>query len=1287
MNAAVPNLMLLLSPYAVARFWQSGRAVYVHFMRGCGSCLLPPVTPAAVKISQSLPAFGRDHTEGDLLVTHASGKRGSKASFGRSRLGLSGREKSAPSKSRPNPGGQRKGKSQAEAVALEPKPVIPGSQATLTLPEPGGLVANGEHGGATNGADATNGAEDSHWHSVRVNGVTSATAPPPPAIANNFNAPTPRLRYSKGYIADQLAAGERKRYKAAGVLLYQFMGPKDELHVLMGRLDQLAESRFRRGTYRQKKNACYSFLGGKENCEIDQSDPQRTALRELTEETGGLLSPTNFPGPKPLPHVLWYPPGRYALYIREVKGLEHVPSLYEAEGRPGDSQDLKWFPISEISSVIKGRITRGVLRHYCCGVFMRTALEAWLLGQQSLHLKHAASSSEARPIASLNITPTLIDSPCLHQAGTASSASQLVSELMWAEELSPRSPLPGTGPLLPSTTTIVHKKAISLQDGISDQQHQQAGTAMGASQTSQPNHTTSRASAAATASEPNHAALMRSSQESTSALQQAASPHQADGNGLQGALVSPGISMADGDGPANASQKGRKQSDGTPSLLKRPSRDAAMNLAAALLTGSTQDRGSRESTADSSSEQVGAESLMQDLVAGTAQDSVGDDPEPTQAPELTTAHPDSMACMTSTPQNRHAESGSAVSDPDRHIVPKEMSVAPSGGSDNSLSSEDPSSGLPSSSDEMAAHVQDEQASASDVPQQPGVENAGKDSPPAGGLLGNAAEPFGMEPPWWSRNRESDQRERAASGSPDQQGAASDSSQPAPADAGPAEMDKRQESSGQQGGEPEGVTPVAEPAQIDGSPQVSHAARPESTTSASSSAEAALADQAAQTHEADQPGLSQAERQLRQQASEAANWELPTEGTKAKTAVMAQLRNMVVNLLHRHEVIIQRQVEAHNIGQAKWAACPQQPVDPVTDRSAWEVSVADIMRQHRSMPALRPQNNKVLPIRSRPSPGAKGRGWSRQEWDMLVRRSIDLELWQQSTSWVRDREMVQQDQQQSNDPHVARARVVEDWLQRQQGVQKERAFSKRPTSASFPIPRAPAYLLPPHTTTASCSETTRAIYAARLKAHALQSIWLLSAVDWKRFGGAYISVFQTFPASQDPASLPQPIGRSQPDTLADGPALASNVAAAAAPTSEALVSREVAAWLRQISGRSALKELGELLIMSQSIAKHWTMSEQRWTQCPCTMMDFRLPKGARLHGQPSNNVDGIAALRGGPLGDPRSSLFHMLHRQPERVVLWCIKLLSQMSMSVSEVAVTATNKRGRQKTFSLKPNKQ
>lgn len=71
----------------------------------------------------------------------------------------------------------------------------------------------------------------------------------------------------------------------------------------------------------------------------------------------GILSATNFPGPKPLPHVLWFPSGRYALYMREVRGLEHLPALYEEEGRPGDSQDLKWFPISEITSLIKGRVT------------------------------------------------------------------------------------------------------------------------------------------------------------------------------------------------------------------------------------------------------------------------------------------------------------------------------------------------------------------------------------------------------------------------------------------------------------------------------------------------------------------------------------------------------------------------------------------------------------------------------------------------------------------------------------------------------------------------------------------------------------------------------------------------------------------------------------------------------------------------------------------------------------------------------------------------------------------
>lgn len=71
----------------------------------------------------------------------------------------------------------------------------------------------------------------------------------------------------------------------------------------------------------------------------------------------GILSPINFVGEKPFPHVLWFPSGCYALYIREVQGLDHLPSLYEAEGRPGDSQDLIWFPLSEISKLSKTSIT------------------------------------------------------------------------------------------------------------------------------------------------------------------------------------------------------------------------------------------------------------------------------------------------------------------------------------------------------------------------------------------------------------------------------------------------------------------------------------------------------------------------------------------------------------------------------------------------------------------------------------------------------------------------------------------------------------------------------------------------------------------------------------------------------------------------------------------------------------------------------------------------------------------------------------------------------------------
>ena len=50
-----------------------------------------------------------------------------------------------------------------------------------------------------------------------------------------------------------------QRYKAAGVLLYQFMGPSNELHVLMGRLSLPTEITDQ--PYRQRVRMSYSFLG------------------------------------------------------------------------------------------------------------------------------------------------------------------------------------------------------------------------------------------------------------------------------------------------------------------------------------------------------------------------------------------------------------------------------------------------------------------------------------------------------------------------------------------------------------------------------------------------------------------------------------------------------------------------------------------------------------------------------------------------------------------------------------------------------------------------------------------------------------------------------------------------------------------------------------------------------------------------------------------------------------------------------------------------------------------
>lgn len=96
----------------------------------------------------------------------------------------------------------------------------------------------------------------------------------------------------------------------------------------------------------------------------------------------------------------------------------------------------------------------------------------------------------------------------------------------------------------------------------------------------------------------------------------------------------------------------------------------------------------------------------------------------------------------------------------------------------------------------------------------------------------------------------------------------------------------------------------------------------------------------------------------------------------------------------------------------------------------------------------------------------------------------------------------------------------------------------------------------------------------------------------------------------------------------------------------------------------------MALQSQAIA-----AQLAWERCPIGMMDLRLPKSARMHGRHCNDVDGIAALRGRTLDDPRTSIFYMLMAYPQSHLLWTAEQIKVVGMGrARELAVTLTNER-------------
>lgn len=101
-------------------------------MHRAGSQALQFLPPAPATFSTVLPVLPRDTSEFDLLVALATSKRRSKAKFGRSRLGLGGKENLPQLKGRPQPQGQSNQKQTAGEAALEPKSTIDSKLSHIT---------------------------------------------------------------------------------------------------------------------------------------------------------------------------------------------------------------------------------------------------------------------------------------------------------------------------------------------------------------------------------------------------------------------------------------------------------------------------------------------------------------------------------------------------------------------------------------------------------------------------------------------------------------------------------------------------------------------------------------------------------------------------------------------------------------------------------------------------------------------------------------------------------------------------------------------------------------------------------------------------------------------------------------------------------------------------------------------------------------------------------------------------------------------------------------------------
>ncbi len=183
------------------------------------------------------------------------------------------------------------------------------------------------------------------------------------------------------------------------------------------------------------------------------------------------------------------------------------------------------------------------------------------------------------------------------------------------------------------------------------------------------------------------------------------------------------------------------------------------------------------------------------------------------------------------------------------------------------------------------------------------------------------------------------------------------------------------------------------------------------------------------------------------------------------------------------------------------------------------------------------------------------------------------------------------------------------------------------------------MLPPHAPTTSTPVATRAVYTARVRAHALQTHWLATALNWSEYGGA------PQPYSLHGHGLSRlPLSPAGLDTNAIHP-----LSDAAHPTAHS-------------AGTPAAHPAAH----PQDAAANAVAAEMLWGGYPIAFTDCRRSAGARLLGQTCAETGGLAPLLGAPLNDPRTSLSHLLGALP---VTWAHKistLLARRSLPGAEI---------------------